>query len=37
MSVETKRGFEWLYSLEEGLQKARETGNNVLLDFFNPG
>lgn len=37
MSVEIKQRFEWLQSLDEGLQLARETGKNILFDFFNPG
>ena len=37
MVVQIKPGFEWLHSLDEGLDRAKSTGKAVLLDFFNPG
>jgi len=38
MQVETtQQRVHWLHTLEEGLERAKETGKKVLLDFFNPG
>lgn len=28
--------IQWLHNLDEGLEKGRQTGKPVLLDFFNP-
>lgn len=37
MSVGAEKRVQWLQSLEEGLERSKETGKVVLLDFFNPG
>jgi len=29
--------INWITSFEAALEKAKETGQPVLLDFFNPG
>ena len=37
MSVNTEQKVNFLHSLEEGLSQAKQTGKNLLFDFFNPG
>lgn len=32
-----KQNFEWVESLDEAQNMARESGKLILLDFFNPG